>query len=410
MDFGWKIDREIGSDYYLPQNFSLTLEDRGICSLLLEKYSKFAGADGPMESTLHGLLKEICIDMGILMLKDRAQQIERAAIASLEFGAIGFLLLDENLEEIAHSRIGERIRVYRRGCGWLDTNACITSRDFAIGLINKLARPSGRRISHANPMINAQIENGSRMHASISLMDEAQVEITIRNFPKKPLGLIDLEKNGMISNDAANFLEKISKTDASILFCGNTGSGKTTLLNAFFSHVPLEDRVIAIEETQEIAIPHPHAIRLVAGSGGLGMKELSENTLRMRPDRLIIGEVRTDNELKALFLSMEAGQARGCYATFHAKSAREAINRILSMGILETDIESLDLLIVCKRMPEIRDGKMAERRGVLEICEIDGGIPFKIFELDENSNELAMNFKNYQKSKIRGKIEALFGK
>ncbi len=413
MEIGWKIENRMQTDYHLEQNFNLSLEESTIYSLMLERFGKNSQTTNanimPAKNALHAILLEICNERKHLMLKDRSVLIKDLAIASLELGVLDFLLCDESLEEIAISKIDGPIRVYRRGIGWMDTNACITSREFAIEIVNKMARHTGRRISFSNPMINAQLKNGSRLHASISLIDEKQVEITIRNFPKIPINFSDLEKNGMISKEGAQFLQKVAKTDASILFCGNTGSGKTTLLNAFFQHVPLMDRIIVIEETPEIKIPQLHAIKLVANDEiSLGMKELTENTLRMRPDRLIIGEVRTEKELKALFLSLQAGQARGCYGTFHAQSAIEAINRIQSMGILKTDIDSLNLMVVCKRVPIFLDGKIFEKRHVLEISEVNGGIPVKIFEFDDSLGKLQLNWKNYQKSQIKSKIDRVF--
>ena len=135
------------------------------------------------------------------------------------------------------------------------------------------------------------------------------------------------------------------------MISGNTASGKTTTLNALFSFVPANERVLIAEETPEIMIPHAHQMRLVASREmGIGLKDLVYDTLRMRPDRMIVGEVRSREEAGALFDVLLAGQARGCYATFHAQSAEEARSRFRHLGVNPEDLSSLDCIVVQRRM------------------------------------------------------------
>jgi len=164
--------------------------------------------------------------------------------------------------------------------------------------------------------------------------------------------------------------------DCSILIGGNTASGKTTTLNAFFSFIPGNERVVITEETPEINIPHGHQLRLVANREmGITLKDLVYDTLRMRPDRMIVGEVRNREETEALFDVLLAGQARGSYATFHAQSVDEALSRLRSFGIREDDLSSIDCIVVQRRMltydPKKR--RNTEVRRVVEMAEVEGG-------------------------------------
>ena len=159
------------------------------------------------------------------------------------------------------------------------------------------------------------------------------------------------------------------QADCSIMVCGNTGSGKTTLLNSIFSFVPASDRVILVEETPEMRVPHTHFARLTTSEGiELGMRELIVNTLRMRPDRVLVGEVRDPKELSAFMDTLLAGQGKGSYATFHAQSAEEAVARMRNLGAMEMDIAALDLIVVQKRWSSYSGKTKKEERKAVEVC------------------------------------------
>jgi flagellar protein FlaI len=164
--------------------------------------------------------------------------------------------------------------------------------------------------------------------------------------------------------------------DCSLLIAGNTASGKTTTLNALFSFIPSNERVIITEETPEINLPHKHQMRLVANRDmGITLKDLVYDTLRMRPDRMVVGEVRNKEETEALFDVLLAGQARGSYATFHAQSAHEALSRLQSFGVRKEDLGSIDCIMVQRRMLmyDAEKRKNSEVRRVVEIAEVTGG-------------------------------------
>jgi Flp pilus assembly CpaF family ATPase len=206
-----------------------------------------------------------------------------------------------------------------------------------------------------------------------------------------------------------------------VIVAGNTASGKTTTLNALFSFIPLSDRIVIIEETPEINIPHPHKVKLVSNQElKINMKNLVEDSLRMRPDRVIVGEIRTPEETAAFIETILSGQARGSYATFHAQSSEELIKRMVNLGISKIDTTSIDFVIIQRRLmrydPNTRN-YWEERKGI-EISEIDDeGNVHKIFNLNRKTNkmegdcsssfkfeELANNF-NMSTSELKQEIE-----
>ena len=141
------------------------------------------------------------------------------------------------------------------------------------------------------------------------------------------------------------------QADLPVLVAGNTASGKTTTLNALLCFVPERERLLLIEETPELRLPHPHQVRLLPfEEGGIGMAELVRDSLRMRPDRVVVGEARSPPEVRAFVESALSGQAKGCYATIHAQSARDAMLRMRAMGCMEADLEGIGAFIVQRRV------------------------------------------------------------
>ncbi len=295
--------------------------------------------------------------------------VETIYLATYGFGPLTYLLDDDMLEEIAVIGLGNPLYVFHRERGWLETNVMFTDRDALIDIINKMARKIGKRITVQNPRLNAVLPDGSRMHASIEPV--SNLEVTIRKFRKVPLGIKDLLKSGY-SYEVLAFLWLVFQNDKNVIVCGNTAAGKTTTLNALFSFVPMNERVIMLEEVPEISVPHKHQMKMKTSPDlGIGMKELIEDSLRMRPDRVIIGEVRTKEEITAMIESMNAGQARGCYATMHAHSAKELISRLRYNDVIPSDLNSIDLLIVQRRFLKFAKGsKVQETRKVVEVCEL----------------------------------------
>jgi Flp pilus assembly CpaF family ATPase len=289
------------------------------------------------------------------------------------FGFLEPLLLDNNIEEISVIGINKPVYVYIREKGWRSVNAEFTDEHAIADTVNKMAQQIGRRITLQNPRIDAMLPDGSRLHASLPPISNG--EISIRKFRERPFSPGELVENKTISKEAMAFLSLVMQGDNSVVIAGNTASGKTTMLNALFSFVPGNERIIIVEETPEINIPHKHQLRLVANKDmGISLKDLVYDTLRMRPDRMIVGEVRNKDETHALFDVLLAGQARGAYATFHAQSAQEAFQRFKNFGVEENDLRSIDYIVIQKRML-IYDPKKrccSETRRVVEIACQDG--------------------------------------
>ncbi len=207
-------------------------------------------------------------------------------------------------------------------------------------------------------------------------------------------GLQEIGNNGTASFEMLAFLWLAIQSDCSILICGNTGSGKTTLLNALLCFVPKKERLIIVEDTPEIRAIHEHSVRLCT-SINTTMQQLIENTMRMRPDRVIVGEIRKSEEVHSFIDSALAGQGKGCFATFHAKSAKEAISRLLTYGVIEEDIASIDLIITQKRRSVLEKKRLVEQRKLEEIAEING----KEVEIIYCWDQMHKQFKRKNKSK-----------
>ncbi len=319
---------------------------------------------------VENIVKEYCEEKNIVADKNIIERILKIMESEINgYSVLDAFLEDEELEEIAVIRYDKPIYVYHKDKGWLESNVIINNPQKIIDITNRMSRELGRRITLQKPRLNANIKLG-RIHASMEPIAYSGACLTIRKFKKKSFTPEDLIDNNTISSEAMQLLSMAMRSDLSILIVGNTGSGKTTLMNSLFQYIPTNERIIIVEETPEINIPHQHQIRLnVSEDLNIGMHELISDTLRMRPDRVIVGEVRTADELKAFMNTMLAGQGRASYASFHAQNAQEALIRMQSMGINPMDLNALDLIITQRRWAK-KDGK-GEIRKVIEICSIE---------------------------------------
>lgn len=415
---GWKI-LEQGS-YRIPMPL-LSAEEEDIIEEIGELFREETRVrEINDEASARGRIREILefyIEDNNLSL-DKMQReylVETCLLHVWSYGPLDFLLEDESLEEIAIIGKNKPVYVYKRKRGWLSTNLVFTNDSTLVNLINKMARSIGRRITLQNPRLNAILPDGSRLHASIPPV--SQLELTIRKFRKEPFSPIDLIRFNTISPEALAFLWLLMKVDLSIVIAGNTASGKTTTLNSLFSFVPMKERILITEETPEISIPHEHIVNLVSSDEiGVGMKELIGDSLRMRPDRVIVGEVRTKNEAQAFVETVLSGQARGSYATFHAQSTEEAISRLRNFDIMPVDLKSIDLIVVQRRMMKYEGGKGGgqEMRRILELSELkkDWGnqeVEFiKLFEYDPKQDRLR-RMKSYAESALVSRVCNAYG-
>lgn len=397
---GWeKIPGKYKTGLYTP-----SYQEAKVAESITKVFRELAKED---EIDLEEVFDSYCKEMKLVLEYDQRKQL----LQLMDYEVYGFsilepLLADDELEEITINGIGDPIRVYKRGVGWLEADVAFLSEKKVVDVINKIARPLGRRITLQKPRLNACLPNGSRLHAAIPPIAKT-VCLTIRKFKQNPMTPRVLIDNGTISSEALALLWMAMQCDLNIVVAGSTGSGKTTTLNCLSAFIPLRERIIIVEETPEISIPHEHSVRLTVNQElGLTMNELVNDTLRMRPDRVVVGEVRTSDEAKALVNTMLAGQGKGSIATFHALNSREAINRLRNLGISELDLAAVDLVVVQKRWdrydPKLKRG--VELRRIMEISEIeieDGkAIVRKLFDYDYDSDCL----RRWDEGKVMKKI------
>jgi pilus assembly protein CpaF len=247
-------------------------------------------------------------------------------------------------------------------------------------IINKMVAQVGRRIDESSPMVDARLPDGSRVNAIIPPLSLSGPLVTIRKFSKARLGLVDMVPLGTISTQTLEFLERAVLARLNILISGGTGSGKTTLLNAMSSAVPDNERIVTIEDAAELRLNQRHVLRLesrpknIEGEGEIPIRELVRNSLRMRPDRIIVGEVRGPETLDML-QAMNTGHD-GSLSTVHANSPRDALSRLETMvlmagfdlpirAIRQQVASALDLIVHIER---VEDGS----RHVTAVTEVQG--------------------------------------
>lgn len=360
------------------------------------------------------LILEYC-DQNYLIIDEehKKEVLEYIEMEMVGFSILDVFLGDENLEEIVVLNEKKPIYVYHRKYGWLVSDVIIDNQKKIIDIINKVSRDLGRRVTLQKPRINANLKFG-RMHAAIPPISYSGPCITIRKFSSKPLSPYDLIKNKTISKEAIAFLWIAIECNINVLVAGNTGSGKTTTLNALFEFVPRNERVIVVEETPEISLPHNNQVKLnVNPELNIKMHELVTDTLRMRPDRIIVGEVRDPLEVKALINTMLAGQGKSSFATFHAQNSNEALIRMMSLGIPPIDLYALDLIIIQRRWTKFgKNGEQKDLRRVTEIASVKKDYKEKpevemLFEYDPVVDCLLR--KNIFEADIFEKIKQSFG-
>ena len=363
------------------------------------------------KADVYFFLKEYCLENMILLNKEQREKISLLLEwESTQDSILTPMLSDPDFEEIVINGQKKPIMVYHQIFGWLTTNVQFENEDKIRTIINKMASPLGRQLSYHSPLINAVLKNGSRLNASMPPVAFSGINVTIRKFKERPLTPLNLIEYNTINTSATAFLWLAMQTSCSILICGNTGSGKTTTLNALFCFLPRNERVVVAEETPELTLPQTHTIKLnTAEQVNVNLGTLIDNTFRMRPDRVIVGEIRNKEEASAFVNTMLAGQARGSYATFHAESACEAIERLKSFGIEERVLSSIDLIVVQKRISLIENGYRKEQRRIVEICEVNKSQHnLKLKKLFEYSFEKKVLEKKEEPIKLMEKMQRTF--
>jgi pilus assembly protein CpaF len=292
---------------------------------------------------------------------------------------INEFLADPSVTEVMVNRY-DQVYIERAG-RLIETDARFESEDALLSAVHNVAQWVGRDINHDRPILDARLPDGSRVHAIIPPGCRSGTCVTIRKFRRGGLSLDDLIGYGSISESAREFLELCVRLHKNIMISGGTGTGKTSLLGAVSAAVPAEERIIVIEDTSELRLPQRHTIYLEVqrpdqyGRGGLSIRELFVSSLRMRPDRIIVGEVRGGEALD-MVQSMLSGHS-GSLSTVHANTAFDAVVRLETLSLM-SDVEipvyvaraqvasAIDLIVQLNRFSE--DGS----RRVVRITEVLG--------------------------------------
>lgn len=315
------------------------------------------------------------------------------------YGEIDPLIRDDNLEEIMVIGIDKPVFVYHREYGMMKTNILFKDAGEVMNLIDSIARQINRRIDQESPILDGRLPDGSRVNATILPISADGPSMTIRKFKRDPLTIIDLINSKTISVELAAFFwlcfDGLGVKSANAIISGGTSSGKTTTLNALSSFINPKERIITIEDTLELQIPHEHVIRMetrppnVENRGELTMNDLVKNSLRQRPDRIIVGEVR-GSEAITLFTALNTGHSG--FGTLHSNDARETITRLTNapMSVPNIMISAIDFIIMQNRI--YRSDGVSFRR-ISEVAEVSGieeGVIQlnKIFEWDPQSDTI----------------------
>jgi pilus assembly protein CpaF len=275
-------------------------------------------------------------DADIPLHLDRKTLMQQVLHEAIGLGPLEELLADDTVSEIMVNRYDE---IYVERGGRLSLHSVTFTGDKAVmGVIERIVAPLGRRIDESSPMVDARLKDGSRVNAIIPPLALKGPCITIRKFAKRKLDAQDLVQFDAISPDMATFLELCVVARKNIIVSGGTGSGKTTLLNILSNFIPRGERIITVEDAAELKLNHEHLISLesrppnIEGKGAVPIRDLVRNTLRMRPDRIVVGECRGPEALDML-QAMNTGH-EGSLTTLHANTPRDAIARLETLILM----------------------------------------------------------------------------
>lgn len=329
--------------------------------------------------TMEDMFNQILSTEAIILSRTERQRLfEQIAAEILGFGPLEPLLADDTVSEIMVNG-PNHIFVEKKG-RLSKTNLTFESDDHVLRIIDRIVSPLGRRIDESQPLVDARLPDGSRVNAIIPPLALNGPTLTIRKFSKTPLTIENLIQFGSITPEAAEFLRACVLARMNIVVSGGTGAGKTTLLNICSNFIPDDERIVTIENAAELQLAKEHVVTLesrppnIEGKGEVSIRDLVINSLRMRPDRIVVGECRGGEALDML-QAMNTGHD-GSLTTAHANSPRDAIARLETMclmagmelpvrAIREQIASAVDVIVQQSRM---RDGS----RKIINITEVQG--------------------------------------
>lgn len=308
---------------------------------------------------------------------------------NIGLGNIEILLKDKQLEEIVVNNSTEPVWVYHKKYGWLKTNIRIPSEARIRHYSTMIGRDIQKEITVLKPLLDAHLTTGDRVNATLYPISTKGNTITIRKFSEKPWTITDFIKNQTITYDAAALTWMAVQNELSMVIAGGTGTGKTSTLNVVCNFFPPNQRIISIEDTREITLPEnlhwvPMETRMPnpEGKGEVTMLDLVVNSLRMRPDRIVVGEIRRQREAEVLFEAMHTGHS--VYTTIHANDARETMVRLTNPPI---NIPKMMLPAVSLILAQTRNRRTGIRR-TFQIAELtETGDPRVLYQYDYKTDQ-----------------------
>ncbi|NLY33771.1 MAG: Flp pilus assembly complex ATPase component TadA [Alcaligenaceae bacterium] len=305
-------------------------------------------SDEALRSEAGGLLEKIIqTDEEIPFAVNRQRLMQEVLDEAVGLGPLEPLLQDANITEIMVNRHDE---IYVEENGRLQRHhAAFSSEQAVVGVIDRIVAPIGRRIDESSPMVDARLADGSRVNAIIPPIALKGASLTIRKFPRHRPAMQDLLKLGSLDTCMSRFLESCVRLRKNIIVSGGTGSGKTTLLNILSNCIPADERIVTIEDAAELRLNHEHLVALEArpanleGRGQVMIRDLVRNALRMRPDRIVVGECRGAEAFDMLG-AMNTGH-EGSLTTLHANTPRDALSRLETMILMA----GMDLPLIAVR-------------------------------------------------------------
>ena len=335
--------------------------------------------NGQLHQIIEKLFNEVLVEENLLYTRNqRIKLLDWVVSDILDYGPLVPLLQDPAITEVMcngpHAVYIERNGIIE------ESNIVFENEAHLMRIIQRIVQPIGRRVDETSPMVDARLPSGYRVNASIAPVSLSGPLLTIRKFATTPFTAQDLIANGTLTPGLVGFMKACVEARVNLVISGGTGSGKTTLLNVISAFVPHQERIITIEDTAELQLKQKHVLRMeyrppnVEGKGEITIRHLVINALRMRPDRIIVGEARGGEALDML-QAMNTGHD-GSMTTIHSNSPRDTLRRIETMvlmagmdlplrAIREQVASAIDLVI---HMERLRDGT----RKVVQVAEVQG--------------------------------------
>lgn len=374
--------RAVASRTDVMQELKLAVHRRIVDEMTAEEQATLVRGDEAREQIRNIISvyagRELAGSTYALSRGERLQLVDDISNELLGLGPLEPLLQNENVSEIMVNG-PHQIFIEQKGKLKL-SDVRFYDNAHLMSIIERILTPLGRRVDESSPLVDARLADGSRVNIIIPPLSLVGPVVTIRKFTKKALSINDLIKFGTLSRDMATFLDACVQARLNILVSGGTGSGKTTTLNVLSSFIPETDRIVTIEDAAELRLQQAHVVTLesrpanLEGHGAITIRDLVRNALRMRPDRIIVGEVRSGEALDML-QAMNTGHD-GSLTTAHANTPRDVLSRLETMVLMagmelpvravRTQVSSaIDLIIQQSR---IRDGS----RKITHITEVQG--------------------------------------